>query len=274
MRQNRFCLYACYTLLVWLGVLHMSGVAFAAPAVGAKISNQAFVQYDNPLDPLNKLTSSSNVTIVEIAAALLTPDQPITAGPGSTVTWRHELSNNGSGADTYTLSVQNLGGDSGNLAGLHVVYDRNGNGVEDAGEAVPTVTLTPGTTAILLVIGQIPVNADEGFTYQTQINALSTVDPGIVLTRDDLATIAGPLIELGKTVSAPAAKQNDELVYTLSIRNRNAIAALPTQVSIDGLNLARVIVDDPVPANVQLKEAPVYPGPGKVVYHIAETLAD
>ncbi len=274
MRQNHFCLYACYTLLVWLGVLHMSGVAFAAPAVGAKISNQAFVQYDNPLDPLNKLTSSSNVTIVEIAAALLTPDQPITAGPGSTVTWRHELSNNGSGADTYTLSVQNLGGDSGNLAGLHVVHDRNGNGVEDAGEAVPTVTLTPGTTAILLVIGQIPVNADEGFTYQTQINALSTVDPGIVLTRDDLATIAGPLIELGKTVSAPAAKQNDELVYTLSIRNRNAIAALPTQVSIDGLNLARVIVDDPVPANVQLKEAPVYPGPGKVVYHIAETPAD
>ncbi|RZU47726.1 putative repeat protein (TIGR01451 family) [Fluviicoccus keumensis] len=268
---------AHHTVMVWVCLLAMAGSALAAlPPAGTRILNTATAEYDNPINATQKKKTASNTTVVEITAAFLTADQLVTTSPGSTVTWQHVLSNNGSAADNYTLSVSDLGGDSGVLSGLHLVFDANGNGQEDPGEALPdgtVITLNSGATASLLIRGIVPVNADEGFHYKTRLTVASKLDPAGTMVRDDDSVVSGPLIQLTKTVSTAAAKRGDSLVYTLSMINRNAYPALPALVSINGAIVPRMVVDDPIPANVRLKEAPVYAGPGQVIYHLAESSA-
>lgn len=273
MPLSRRFLTACRTVMVWLCVMVMAGVAHAAnPPAGQVISNQAWAEFF-PAPGLPKLTVSSEVVIVNITAATLTPASLQTVGPGTPVTWQHVLTNNGSTVDSYTLNYTDLGGDSGALTGLHLVFDTNGNGREDAGEALANgsvISLAAGASASLLLVGATPGNADEGFGYKTRLSAASVGD-GSVLVQNDEAVVSGPRIELSKKVSAITAKQGDELQYTLTIVNRNAAAALPVSASIDGAIVPRVLVEDAIPANVSLKVVPVYAGTGTVIYHLAES---
>lgn len=281
MRLLRSLLFTGFALMALLCVLlGLSGAVQAAPLAGAAIRNQATAQYDDPQTLNNKLFATSNTTIVNVVSAGLTPAPLMTVGPGTPVTWCHSLTNTGTLADTYTLTATDLGGDSGILNTLTLVEDTNGNCVEDAGDRVVanggTVTVNFGAAkfASLLVKGTVPATADEGFLYNVRITATSISDSTLVLVRNDQVRVSGPQIELAKKVSAATAKQGDELTYTLTIANRNAYAAIPVMVSIDGSIVPRMVVDDPVPANVRLNAVPVYAGPGKVVYHLAETASE
>ena len=137
MRPLRSLQFTGYALMALLCVLlGLSGVVQAAPVAGASIHNQATAQYDDPQTLNNKIFATSNTTIVNVVSANLTPAPLMIVGPGTPVTWCHSLTNTGSLADSYALTVADLGGDSGILNSLTLVEDTNGNCVEDAGDRV------------------------------------------------------------------------------------------------------------------------------------------
>ncbi len=276
----RVLLLLCHTLVVWWCVL-AAGLSHAAPpAAGSVIQNKATAsgEFEYPGQAAQPFTLQSNtveVTVMPVPGARLDNDGLIETSPGSFVTWQHVLTNTGNITDTYSLQVLGLGGDSGEFTSAVLIHDRNGNGQRDATDPVipagGVLTLAQGASASLLVIVQTPSDALENDRYRLSLTAVSATQ---TLTRTDEALIVGPSLELTKQVSAVTAKQGDVLTYSLTIRNRNRHAVAPTLMNIDGAEVPRILVADPVPANVSLRAQPVYSGPGKLVYHVAETAED
>ena len=152
---------AVVSMLVMTSVL-----LHAATAPGTALLNQAEMRYFDPLEGRVVVVRSniSRVMVAESPAFELDQDKTRAASPGQSISIDHTLTNTGNVTDGYSLSLTNLGGDAGDLQGLTIYLDSNGNGVADPGE--PAVTelpsVLPGVTVNLVISGTVPASLVSG----------------------------------------------------------------------------------------------------------------
>ena len=100
--------------------LFITGVTYAVTPAGTLIRNQASASYTDSEG--RRVTVQSNIveTLVEQVAGLeLTNDQQLRGDAGSSVLISHRIVNTGNGDDSYSLQLQNTGGNI-NLSNLRI----------------------------------------------------------------------------------------------------------------------------------------------------------
>ena len=80
--------------------------AFAAPAAGTVIGNQATATYtDAGGTPRTATSNLVQTTVSQVKSFTLTANGARTAAAGQTVYYPHTITNTGNGTDTYTLNA-------------------------------------------------------------------------------------------------------------------------------------------------------------------------
>lgn len=218
--------------------------------VGSQISNTAYVQADLNGDGTPEPVQPSNQAIVHVGSALYgvsiddtgplagggdddgavnAVQQVASAPPGSTVIFRNVITNDGSTADRFNLTLPD---GIGNFPpGTHIAFWNQGGAVlllDTDGDGIPNTPSVPaGESYTIEVRVTLPQNVSGGGAYNFKVKATSSLDP----TEDAemtnrLLTIAQPGVDLVNTVPAAPWAAGDNDAY-----NRNAATpVVPTTV--------------------------------------------
>ncbi|HEX7557808.1 MAG TPA: hypothetical protein VF386_01360, partial [Usitatibacter sp.] len=178
-------------------------LAFAAPAAGTVIGNQATATYNDAGG--NARTTTSNLvqtTVTQVKIFTLTANGARTAAPGQTVYYPHTLTNTGNGTDTYTLNAplsSSFG--PGPHAALAYFIDANGDGVPDNATPINSSgAIAAGGTFRFVVAGTVPAAAASGSTATITVSASDTTPT--TLTNLDTTTVANSVINATKSLSS------------------------------------------------------------------------
>ncbi|WP_290502766.1 hypothetical protein [Alcanivorax sp.] len=242
-------------------VLVLTSMALhAATAPGTALLNQAELRYFDPLNGqvLRVLSNTSRVMVGESVAFALDDDKTRLVSPGQTVNIEHALINTGNVIDSYSLVLANLAGDAGDLQGLSVYLDINGNGLADAGEAAVTelTQIQPGETVALVVSGAVPASLQQGQEIRLSLEATSQRDSSQIDVVTDTVLVAdGASLVLSKSSSqscdVPLA-EGATLEYQLSITNAGNSSPQERLIQVAGQPEQGVLIEDLLPGNVTL----------------------
>jgi hypothetical protein len=149
----------------------------ALTSSGVRITNTAEAVY---VDPDNGETHSSfsNTIILELVAVAnvrLESNLKQVVAPGELLYLTHTLSNFGNVVDSYALSLVNATDDDADLENLALYYDKNANGLLDAGEVkvAQVDNLSPDKVIHLVIVGTVPVGVSEGMLITLKLSATS-----------------------------------------------------------------------------------------------------
>ena len=265
---------ACLTGFVLASLLLLASAHAATPAAGLRITNQATATFfDTNAGFFSTLNSNTVVVIVQpVEAVQIRPAQTFNRSPGSFAVLPYRVTNTGNVTATYALTFSNAAGDNFDLTGLTLYRDGNGNGAVDAGEAVlaagATITLAPGETADVVLLGQIGAAVPLGQTALVNFTATSQLQGATRTVTDTVLTALGASMRLQKSVSKLSAVTSDVLTYTLAAQNTGSAPATGVAIVLDGSPVSRVVVRDAIPANTAFVQLGVV-GPGTPLYHSA-----
>jgi uncharacterized membrane protein len=179
-----------FATTVFLLSFLLKSVLAAVPA-GTVISNTATVTYkDSSGFSYSALSNTVEVVVAPVYGISITPDyQDYETIQGSLVNIPYLLKNSGNAKDSYSLNLENLPGDTGDLDNLKLYIDQNKNGLVDAGEPLydnsSPPKLEPNEVLSLVVAGEISPSAATG-TYKVALNGKSNGDK----TKEDLNNVA------------------------------------------------------------------------------------
>ncbi|MBI5695387.1 MAG: hypothetical protein HZC51_06550 [Nitrospirae bacterium] len=259
------------TWLTIITVIMLSMTAAAAHAItpaGTVIFNKASSSYTDSIGPKSIISNTVQLAVTQVYGIDIRPDGT-TAAPGNTISvipsgtayLPYILTNTGNGPDQYTLTLNNLAGDSTDLSSLRVYIDTNGDGIHQAGEplynnlAPPTVG--PGGLLYLIVAGEAPVGSS-GFVFAgidgASAGDAAKTDTGNV-SRVNITT-AG-FVNTTKSADRTTAYPGDAVAFSVHFTNGGASAvggATVTNLDFDGDGAAEtakgLLVSDPVPPSM------------------------
>ncbi len=226
-------------LLFAIVVLLLTGVTYAVTPAGTLIRNQASASYTDADG--RRVTVQSNLveTLVEQVAGLeLTNDQQVRGDAGSTVQLSHRLLNTGNSTDSYSLQLQNTGGNI-DLSDLLIFADANADGVPDSSTPITsTPPVAPDQDYFIVLVGDIPSSANDGDSAAITVTATSVFDSNVNQQNVDLVTSGvGASIQVTKSMSSNQGR-SPSTPYTVTLRYENTgsqsagnvtlIDALPT----------------------------------------------
>ena len=271
---------AVVSMLVMTSVL-----LHAATAPGTALLNQAEMRYFDPLEGRVVVVRSniSRVMVAESPAFELDQDKTRAASPGQSISIDHTLTNTGNVTDGYSLSLTNLGGDAGDLQGLTIYLDSNGNGVADPGE--PAVTelpsVLPGVTVNLVISGTVPASLVSGDEIRLSLDAQSQLNGTLtdaVLDRVVIADGASLVLSKSSSLSCDVPQQEGAIIdYQVSVTNVGNSAPVERTLQVGGQAEQGVLVEDALPGNVTLlaaSMADIAPLQALPVVHLAGDSAD
>lgn len=249
-----------------LGFAALSTAATAAPLAGSFIENRAEASWFDPVSGLHARFVSNVVRLGVTAreALLLEQNQQRDFPPGSEARFVHRLTNTGNAVTTYALTLRNAAGDGFDLSGLRLVRDANGNGLADAGEAeVDGITLAPGASADLVVLGQIP--ADASGDASLTLHAESSVQRIAALNTDRVSVSRAAITRVVKRALTSAPQAGEEIRYGLLATHHGDAAAQPLNLTVDGVAARYILLSDALPANTAFVSIA---GQGVPLYHL------
>jgi len=247
--QPRLSQLASAVAVVLGGITLLPAAHAAAPAVGTSISNIAVATYNDVNGtPLTVSSNQVSTTVLQVASFTLEADRTAEVNPNGQVSLSHTLTNTGNGADTFTIDLANVAGDTTDLQNIAVYLDANNDGVpdntNDLTQPGQTVTVPAGQSVNLLVVGKAPIDALTGQQAELKLTATSGFDATVTDEDTDTVTIVGgPVISLTKTVAVAVGADNrvgagDVVTYTIAYNNSGNAPAVG------------VVITDLLPANV------------------------
>ena len=260
------------TGLAWLTVF--GGAAQAAPAAGSQLENTARATYFDTDRGFNASLASNTVsiTVQALEALTLTSDNSLLRSAGGVATLPHRLTNTGNTSSTYVLRFANRSNDDHDLLGLHLVWDRNGNGVADSGE--PTLDngatfgpLASGEFADFVLVGSIANGVPNGQVARTDFSARSVLQGAAGANIDSVTVAEGALLHLHESTSNAGPKVAEIVTLTLTAGNSGNRSASGLPVLVDGGAMSLVLMRALVPANATLVAAGA-PGAALLLYHL------
>ena len=261
--------------LTWLiSILLASGTAHAAPVAGSQLENTARATYFDTDRGFNASLQSNTVsiTVQALEALTLTSDNALQRAAGGIASLPHRLTNTGNATSSYVLRFANRTDDDHDLLGLRLVWDRNGNGVADAGE--PQIDngatfgpLASGEFADFVLVGSIAEGVPNGRVARIDLSARSVAQGAAAANIDSVTVAEGALLQLLASASNPSPKAGDTVTLTLTASNTGNRAASGLPVTVDGASMTLVLMRDVIPANTTLVGAGA-PGGALVLYHL------
>ena len=217
----------------WLaaGAAVLSLGALAAPPAGTTITNQASATGFLGAATVGGVSNTvSLVTSAPVFAGsfMLTASDTRNAAPGATLLFRHALTNTGTAADSYALSVVDLPG-TFNATGFTIYADANGDGLPDGATPLAgPVSLAPGQTFTFVVEVLAPSNAVPGTQDRLEVRAASLAPgaPPPAVNTDTIRIQAGP----------PPLPQDGLSIFKSFSVNQGASPFSPVKVTIRWAN--------------------------------------
>ena len=234
-RTMRAALAVLVASLAALAML-VPGTAFAAPAVGTVIGNQATATYNDAGGTPRTATSNLvTTTVSQVKSFVLAANGSRTAAPGQTVYYPHTITNTGNGTDTYALNAPvstNFSAAAAPHSSLAYYLDANGDGVPD--NATPITSSGPlaaGGIFRFVVAGTVPGAAASGNTADITVSVSDTTPT--TSTNTDTTTVANSVIGVTKALSvsngpSPSAAP---ITVTLSYTNTGTATANNLQLT-------------------------------------------
>jgi len=206
--------------------------AFAAPAAGTVIGNQATATYTDGGGTPRIATSNQVTTVVsQVKSFTLATDGAQTASSGQTVYYQHTLTNTGNGTDTYALIAANTAGF--NHGALAIYADANNDGLPDGAAITSTGAIAAGGIFRFVVAGVVPGSAASGATGTITVTATDTNTPvANTATRTDVTTVANSAISVTKLLSVASGPSPSTAPITVTLSYANTGSAAATTVVI------------------------------------------
>lgn len=253
----------------------------APPPAGTVISNTGSGSYIDAASGLStRLTSNTvNTTVSALEALTLTAGQNLLIATGAPFTISHTLTNTGNALTSYALTVNVAAGGGFVPVNLQIVRDTNGNGRADSGEPVfgpgSLVSLAPGGSAALLVIGQVPAGAAAGQTARIVLGATSSVQSAAATNTDSLNLTNGAAVQVTLAASTTSATPGVHFGLTATAVNNGSAPAGPVAVSVNGVAASLFVLRIPIPVNTTFVSAQQSTNAGaQTLHHIGGTRAN
>ncbi len=206
--------------------------AFAAPAAGTVIGNQATATYNDAGGAPRSATSNLvQTTVSQVKSFTLSAPGARTASAGQTVYYPHTIANTGNGADTYALNGATTGGAFAHT-GLVYYIDADGNGVPDNFTAITTSgPIAAAGIFRFVVAGTVPGSATNGTTGTITVSVTDTAATNA--TNLDTTTVANSAVAVTKSLSVTSGTSpypnppttTTPITVTLSYTNSGSAAA-------------------------------------------------
>ena len=278
---NIACTSVIYVLLL-IGVLAGQTAQAAMPPGGTVINNRAEASYIPSGATASETLYSNTVqaTVQNVEALTLTHDQTITLPPGSNALIVHVLTNTGNVTSDYLFSLPNANNDDYNLDKLALVHDLDNDGQFEASTDQPIklvpfsvggvnnvnsvnsrvaatgfISLAPGESATLLVMGQVPATQNGGLARI--LLGVKTKSQGVSGFNTDIikASNAAVMSIVKKADQAGPVKMDQKVRYTLTAANIGNQPALPfdaavstaTPIKLDGVAKSFILIHDVIP---------------------------
>ena len=265
-----------FKLLCLAGMLFSMAVGQAAPPpAGTVITNTGTGSYVDSATGLSvRLTSNTVITTVSALEALtLTSGQNLLIATGAQFAISHTLTNTGNVLTSYALNLVVAPGSGFTPVNLQMVQDVNGNGRADLGEPVfaagSTISLAPGVSAALLIVGQVPAGASLGQTAQVVLSATSTVQGATASNTDNLSVTNGAVVQVTLAASTATAAPGVPFSLTATAVNSGSAAAGPIAVTVNGTAASLLVLRIPVPSNTSfVSSQPSTSAGAQTLYHL------
>lgn len=267
--RRRWAAVAAGVLLAAAFVAASPGAVAATPPAGLVIRTTATASYLPAGYSQIERSNSNTVTAVIRAVEALTLDGEarIARAPDINATLNFMLRNTGNVDSSYAFALINggscTGTDNFDLSTLRVVLDANNNGVVDEVEPPLTgaaaLTLSPGRTGSLLVLGHVP-NLPTGAACITL--EATTQSQHIVARVATLVTVgANPVMAITKTAAfdGPLVPGGSKVDFNIDAQNIGVRAATPTATAgpaatpilVNGVATSMVLLRDVLPVGTQ-----------------------
>jgi uncharacterized repeat protein (TIGR01451 family) len=210
--------------------------AAVAPA-GSFIGNQGSITFTDSEGSRRTVTSNIvQVEVLQVFAATLEADQTKPAASGGTVLFHHTLTNTGNGADSFSLSTLDLGGDF-SFDGI-TIYEDNGSGQPGA-EITAAIALAAGDSINIVIEGEIPATATDGQSGQIELTSVSDNEPTLSIVNTDTANVTdNAIVQVTKSVSPASGVPGDTGTFSLQIQNTSTTTAATSVSLTDTLEAA------------------------------------
>jgi len=233
-------------LLVAL-LLASAGAFGAGTSAGTVIQNSASVAYsDSGGNPQPSVQSNvANVTVSQVAAVAVAPTTASKqASPGSTATYALTATNNGNGADNFSLSAVSASSPAWTVT-LFRDDGANGgtanDGIRQSGETNPatsTGSLAADASFRCFAVVQVPTGAADASRDTTTFTATSQFDATKKASAVLTTTVSSAVLTLTKSADQTSAAPGANIQYTITYRNGGSGAA------------QNVVITDAIPAQV------------------------
>lgn len=209
-----------------LAALCWHAAAWAAPAAGTQIGNQASATYSDSSLTTRTVTSNTVTTVVQQVASLtLAANGARAVTPGGQVSYPHTLINTGNGTDSFALSSSGAGGFA--FSSVTFYADANGDGVADNATPITgTGAIPAGASFRFVAVGNVPGTASAGTTNTLSIAAASTFTPAVTTSNTDTTTVtSNAVISVTKAIDIGSGDAGATRTYTLTYTNTGNSAA-------------------------------------------------
>ena len=221
-----------FLLAAILVVLIVIGPVFAAAPADSLIRNQASATYRDSDGVVQSVTSNVVETLVrQVAGLTLNQDQLERTNAGGSVIFPHVIVNEGNGPDSFSLSVNQLGGDNFDFFGVELFADADSNGLADNTTPITsTPLLATDESFAFVVVASVPVGVPAAEFGEISVLAESAFNNSVSDTNVDRATIVdGAVINVSKSMNVTVG-QSPSSPYTVTLDYRNDGNAPATNV--------------------------------------------
>ncbi|MBU1722228.1 MAG: OmpA family protein [Gammaproteobacteria bacterium] len=234
--------------------------AQATTKAGTRITNQAEASYFDTESGqvINVLSNYATLVVGRYLGHEQTQDNTLPAVGGQPVYFPHVITNTGNVADAYSLLVDNLPDDNGDLENLRIYLDDNGDGQVNPGEQeiIQTSVLQPGQQLQVVIVGTVPSAAAIGDQYAAKLTSTSSQNSDAQKSSIDTVSVdTGAMIRMSRFTDMDCSiglTLGHKIYNEVSFTNLGNDIPAERTVVVDNIPLQGVLIEEKLSRYVSL----------------------